>query len=89
MPQADKYFHVRKRLMDAEQYRAYLDLRRFGNCQHAGFGPGFERLVMYLTGVSNIRDVIPHLYVLQYTNGNPSGYRGRIALFDSLVVFSF
>ena len=46
--------------MDAEQYRAYLDLRRFGTCQHAGFGLGFERLVMYLTGVSNIRDVRPH-----------------------------
>lgn len=40
--------------MDAEQYRAYLDLRRFGTCQHAGFGLGFERLVMYLTGVSPI-----------------------------------
>ncbi len=46
--------------MDVSQYRYYLDLRRYGTCQHAGFGLGFERLVMYLTGVGNIRDVIPH-----------------------------
>ena len=46
--------------MDAEQYKYYLDLRRFGTCKHAGFGLGFERLVMYLTGVGNIRDVLPH-----------------------------
>ncbi|MDY2777632.1 MAG: asparagine--tRNA ligase [Collinsella sp.] len=46
--------------MDAEQYKYYLDLRRYGTCKHAGFGLGFERLVMYLTGVGNIRDVIPH-----------------------------
>jgi len=46
--------------MDSEQYKYYLDLRRFGGCQHAGFGLGFERLVMYLTGVDNIRDVLPH-----------------------------
>ncbi len=46
--------------MDAEQYRYYLDLRRYGSCRHAGFGLGFERLVMYLTGVGNIRDVLPH-----------------------------
>ena len=45
--------------MDPEQYRYYCDLRRYGTCHHAGFGLGFERLVMYLTGVSNIRDVMP------------------------------
>ncbi|MBQ8311631.1 MAG: asparagine--tRNA ligase [Clostridia bacterium] len=38
----------------------YLNLRRFGGCTHAGFGMGFERLLMYLTGVDNIRDVIPY-----------------------------
>ncbi len=46
--------------MDVEQYKYYLDLRRYGTCEHAGFGLGFERLVMYLTGIDNIRDVIPH-----------------------------
>ena len=38
----------------------YTNLRRFGGCYHAGFGLGFERLIMYLTGVENIRDVIPY-----------------------------
>ena len=38
----------------------YLNLRKFGGCTHAGFGMGFERLLMYLTGVDNIRDVIPY-----------------------------
>lgn len=46
--------------MDESQYQYYLDLRRYGSCKHAGFGLGFERLVMYLTGVGNIRDVLPH-----------------------------
>ena len=45
--------------MDMEGYEPYLDLRRFGTTRHAGFGLGFERCVMYMTGVSNIRDVIP------------------------------
>ena len=46
--------------MRPEDYWWYCDLRRYGSCRHAGFGLGFERMVMYLTGVSNIRDVLPH-----------------------------
>jgi asparaginyl-tRNA synthetase len=42
-----------------ESYRWYLDLRRFGSTPHAGFGLGFERLLLYVTGMANIRDVIP------------------------------
>ncbi|HRY54486.1 MAG TPA: asparagine--tRNA ligase, partial [Spirochaetia bacterium] len=45
--------------MDESSYGWYLDLRRFGTTPHAGFGLGFERLVMYVTGMANIRDVIP------------------------------
>ncbi|MEG1942986.1 MAG: asparagine--tRNA ligase, partial [Angelakisella sp.] len=42
-----------------EDYWWYLDLRRFGGTKHAGFGLGFERLIMYITGMTNIRDVLP------------------------------
>jgi len=42
-----------------EDYWWYVDLRKYGTVPHAGFGLGFERLLMFLTGVSNIRDVIP------------------------------
>ena len=42
-----------------EEYQFYLDLRKYGSTRHAGFGLGFERCVMYLTGMSNIRDVLP------------------------------
>lgn len=45
--------------LNEEDYGNYLDLRRYGTTRHAGFGLGFERMVMYLTGVANIRDVIP------------------------------
>ena len=46
--------------ISAEDMYWYCDLRRFGGCNHAGFGMGFERLIIYLTGVDNIRDVIPY-----------------------------
>lgn len=45
--------------LDEKEYWWYLDLRRFGGTRHAGFGLGFERLIMYVTGMTNIRDVIP------------------------------
>lgn len=45
--------------LNIEDYWWYLDLRKYGGCKHAGFGLGFERMIMYLTGVTNIRDVIP------------------------------
>ena len=45
--------------MNAEDYDFYLDLRKYGSTRHAGFGLGFERMVMYLTGIGNIRDAIP------------------------------
>ncbi len=51
---------IRELGMDPQGYWWYLDLRRYGGCRHAGFGLGFERMVMYLTGVGNIRDVLPH-----------------------------
>ncbi len=45
--------------LDEDAYRWYTDLRRYGGTRHAGFGLGFERLIMYVTGVNNIRDVLP------------------------------
>ena len=45
--------------MDPEPYQSYMDLRRYGTVKHAGFGLGFERLIMFATGLENIRDVIP------------------------------
>jgi asparaginyl-tRNA synthetase len=45
--------------MPLEPYRWYLDLRAYGSVPHAGFGLGFDRLIMFLTGMSNIRDVLP------------------------------
>ena len=44
--------------MDPKDYWWYCDLRRYGSVKHAGYGLGFERLLMYVTGIPNIRDVI-------------------------------
>ena len=59
----DDYDKLTKRMeemgLNAEDYDFYLDLRKYGSARHAGFGLGFERCVMYLTGMSNIRDVLP------------------------------
>ena len=51
--------NMRRHKMDPADYKWYLDLRRYGTVPHSGFGLGFERMLMFLTGVSNIRDVIP------------------------------
>ena len=50
---------MKEKGMSTEGYDFYLDLRKYGSARHAGFGLGFERCIMYLTGVSNIRDVLP------------------------------
>ena len=59
----DDYDKLVKRMdelgLNKEDYGFYLDLRKYGSARHAGFGLGFERCVMYLTGISNIRDVVP------------------------------
>ena len=44
--------------MDEKTYEWYLDTRRFGGCPHAGFGLGLDRLLMFITGITNIRDVL-------------------------------
>ena len=46
--------------VDTDAINWYMNLRKFGGCVHSGFGMGFERLIMYLTGIENIRDVIPY-----------------------------
>ena len=45
--------------MDRKGMEWYIDTRRYGSCPHAGFGLGFERLMLFITGMANIRDVIP------------------------------
>ena len=59
----DRLDYLDKRIeemnLDKETYWWYRDLRKYGSVPHAGFGAGFERLVMFCTGIENIRDVIP------------------------------
>ena len=59
----ERYDVLEKRMLDAgielEEYRWYLDLRRYGSAPHSGYGLGFERLVQFVTGMANIREVIP------------------------------
>ena len=59
----DNYDKLMKRAkelnINIESVKWFCDLRKFGGCYHSGFGMGFERLLIYLTGVENIRDVIP------------------------------
>jgi len=59
----DDFENLKKRLeelkLSEEDYWWYMDLRRYGSCVHSGFGLGFERMMMYLTGMQNIRDVLP------------------------------
>ena len=50
---------LRDAALDEKAYWWYLDLRRYGSVPHSGFGLGLERMMMYLTGLKNIRDVIP------------------------------
>ena len=45
--------------LNKEDYWWYLELRKFGTAKHSGFGLGFERIIMYMTGMANIRDVVP------------------------------
>ena len=52
--------NLKRMNMDLEAYEWYCDLRRYGSVPHAGFGVGFERLIMFVTGVQNIRDVLPY-----------------------------
>ena len=50
---------IKRRDMDQTHLWWYIDTRRWGTCPHAGFGLGFERLILFVTGMQNIRDVIP------------------------------
>ena len=54
------YEQIKKRGMRMEDYKYYLDLRKYGSAVHSGFGLGFERMLLYITGIGNIRDTVPY-----------------------------
>jgi asparaginyl-tRNA synthetase len=60
----ERYDVLMKRIdelgLNPEDYSWYMDLRKYGSCQHSGFGMGVERMMRYITGMENIRDVIPY-----------------------------
>lgn len=63
--QREEQVEILEKMMDEkginkDDYQWYIDLNRFGGCKHGGFGLGFERMVMYITGMQNIRDVLPY-----------------------------
>lgn len=59
----EDYDKLEKRInelgLDMDSYDWYMDLRKYGSVVHSGYGLGFERLIMYITGIENIRDVLP------------------------------
>ena len=57
---------MEKKNIDIDKMAFYVDLRKYGSCPHGGFGLGFDRLVMLMTGISNIRDVMP--FPVNYKN---------------------
>ena len=82
----DDYVKLKNRMeelgLNAEDYDFYLDLRKYGSTRHAGFGLGFERCVMYLTGMGNIRDVIPTGSIKEK---HPDSFR----LIDHILVYCY
>ena len=57
----EKLYNVMvERGMTMDDYKYYLDLRKFGSAPHSGFGLGFERILMYITGIGNIRDTVAY-----------------------------
>ncbi len=68
--------------LDPEAYGWYADLRKYGSVPHAGFGLGFERMLMFVTGMANIRDVIP----FARTPGNSSSSRNSLTTAATLTL---